>query len=88
MSDTKDLSEFVSTHAAEFNRVNVTTVFHQVLGNPSQITGAGIAGTEGVCSAKHARFFSPINCQYPAHYGESEVQSDRSSSVGAGVGIG
>jgi hypothetical protein len=31
ISDTKELRDFVSTHAAEFNHVNVATAFRQVL---------------------------------------------------------
>ncbi len=31
ISDTRELCDFVSTHAAEFNHVNVSTTFRQVL---------------------------------------------------------
>ena len=31
ISDTRELCDFVSTHAAEFNHVNVSTAFRQVL---------------------------------------------------------
>jgi hypothetical protein len=31
ISDTRELCDFVSTHAAEFNHVNVATAFRQIL---------------------------------------------------------
>ena len=34
ISDTRELCDFVSTHAAEFNHVNVATAFRQVLKKP------------------------------------------------------
>ena len=34
ISDTRELCDFVSTHAAEFNHVNVSTAFRQVLKTP------------------------------------------------------
>jgi len=36
----------------------------------------------GVCAAKHERLRTPRNCQHSTHYGETEVQTDRVSSVG------
>ena len=59
ISDTRELCDFVLTHAAEFNHVQCGHSFPpnpEKARYPSQITGAGITSTGGVCSTKHARF--------------------------------
>ena len=55
-------------------------------GNPSRIPGAGVTNTGGVCSAKHARIWSPRNCQHSTRYDEPEVHSHRPSSMGTKPG--
>ncbi len=91
ITDMRELCDFVSTHAAAFNHVNVATAFRQVLkkpGIPPKTLAQALQNTRGVCSAKHARFWSPMHCQHSAHHGKAEVQSDRSSSVSAGAAGG
>jgi len=43
ISDTRELYDFVSTHAAEFNHVNVATAFRQVLEKPRGINPKSLA---------------------------------------------
>jgi hypothetical protein len=56
ISDTRELCDFVSEHAAAFNHVKCGHIFPPspekpqliTVWNPSQITGAGITNTRGV----------------------------------------
>ena len=43
ISDTRELCDFISTHAAEFNHVNVATAFRQVLKKPRGIPPKALA---------------------------------------------
>jgi DNA-binding HxlR family transcriptional regulator len=43
ISDTRELCDFVSTHAAEFNHVNVSTAFRQILKTPRGIPPKSLA---------------------------------------------
>ena len=45
ISDTRELCDFVSTHAAEFNQVTVATTFRQVLKKPMGIPPKALAQT-------------------------------------------
>ena len=43
ISDTRELCDFISTHAAEFNHVNVSTAFRQILKTPRGIPPKSLA---------------------------------------------